>query len=150
MDWMPVQMSSSITIARRIEDVFAVLTDVENSEKWWPSTVKEWWTSKPPHGVGSTRHAVSKIGPFRSENDAVVTVYEPPRRGVMTGTSRNAPFEATLDFLSVEGGTKVDIGVALSLRGPASLIGPLFMRWYRGNWERGLLKLKAMMESGEL
>ena len=147
---MTLQVSNSITIARPIEDVFAVLTDVENTEKWWPSTVKEWWTSEPPHGLGSTRHAVSRIGPFRSENDAVVTEYEPPRRGAMRGTSRNAPFEATLSFLSVEGGTRVDVVIALFLRGPARLVGPLFLRWYGRNWERGMLKLKLMMESGEL
>ena len=147
---MSVAMRSSITIARPIEDVFAVLTNVENTEKWWPSTVKEWWTSDAPHGLGSTRHALSRIGPFRSENDAVVTVYEPPRRGVMRGTSKNAPFEATLTFLPVEAGTKVDVAIALFLAGPGRLVGPLFMRWYRGNWERGMLKLKSMMESGEL
>jgi uncharacterized protein YndB with AHSA1/START domain len=147
---MTLQVSNSITIARPIEDVFAVLTDVENTEKWWPSTVKEWWTSEPPHGLGSTRHAVSRIGPFRSENDAVVTEYEPPRRGAMRGTSRNAPFEATLSFRSVEGGTRVDVVIALFLRGAARLVGPLFLRWYGRNWERGVLKLKRMMESGEL
>ena len=90
--------SSSITIRRPIEDVFAVLTDVENTGTWFPGNVEEHWTSAPPHGVGSTRHAVVTVMGRRTENDAVVTAYEPPHRAVMEGTSANAPFVATLTF----------------------------------------------------
>lgn len=147
---MALRVSNSITIRRPIEDVFAALTDVENTEKWFPGKVKEWWTSDPPHGVGSTRHAVVTMGWFRTENDAVATVYEPPRRAAMKGTSRNAPFEATLDFSPAEGGTRVDVATELFLRGPAKLLGPMFTHWYGGNWERGLVQLRLMMESGEL
>jgi carbon monoxide dehydrogenase subunit G len=144
------RVSSSITIGRPIEDVFAALTNVENTEKWFPAKVKEWWTSEPPHRVGSTRHAVVSIGWLRSQNDAVATVYEPPRRAVMKGTSTNAPFEATLNFEPVEGGTRVEATTELDLRGPAALFGPMFARWYGSNWDRGLVKLKTMMESGQL
>ena len=41
----------SITIDRPIEDVFAVLTNVENTGAWFPADVEEWWTSPPPHGA---------------------------------------------------------------------------------------------------
>jgi uncharacterized protein YndB with AHSA1/START domain len=75
------QMSSvinSITIRRPIEDVFAVLTDVEQSGKWFPGNVEEHWTSPAPHGVGSTRHAVVTMLGRRTENDAMATEYQPP------------------------------------------------------------------------
>lgn len=65
---------SSIVINRPIGDVFAVLTNVENTGKWFPGDVKEWWTSPPPHGVGSTRRARVKMGLMSTENDAVATV----------------------------------------------------------------------------
>jgi carbon monoxide dehydrogenase subunit G len=141
---------SSIVINRSIEDVFAVLTNVENTGKWFPGQVEEWWTSPPPHGVGSTRHARVKMGLMKSENDAVATVYEPPNRAVMKGTSKNAPFEAQLTFAMVEGGTKVDSNIGLFLRGPAKLFGPIFTRWYGKSWDQGLVNLKRMMEAGEL
>jgi carbon monoxide dehydrogenase subunit G len=147
---MAAATSNSITIARPIEDVFAVLTNVENTEKWYPAKVKEWWTSAPPHGVGSTRRARVTMGWFTTENDAVATVYDPPRRAVLKGTSKNAPFEATLTFEPVDGGTRVNATVELFLRGPARLFGGMFVRWYGGSWERGLARLKAMMEAGEL
>ena len=143
-------ISSSITINRPIEDVFAVLTDVEKTGSWFPGDVKEWWTSEPPHGVGSTRRARVRMGWITTENDAVATIYEPPRRAAMKGTSPNAPFEATITFEPVAGGTRVDANIELSIRGPARLLGGMFARWYGRSWERGLANLKRMMETGEL
>jgi hypothetical protein len=80
----------------------------------------------------------------------VATVYEPPRRAVMEGASPNAPFVATLTFEPLAGGTRVDATIVLSLRGPARLFGGMFAGWYGKSWERGLARLKAMMEEGEL
>jgi uncharacterized protein YndB with AHSA1/START domain len=105
---------SSVTIRRPIEDVFAVLTDVTKTARWFPVRVEERWTSPPPRGVGSTRRATTWMFGRRMENDAVATVYEPPHRAAMRGLSRNAPFEATLDFTAVDGGTRVDVRTAIS------------------------------------
>jgi carbon monoxide dehydrogenase subunit G len=144
------QISSSIVINRPIEDVFAVLTNVENTGKWFPGNVQEWWTSPPPHGVGSTRRARVKMGFMTTENDAVATVFEPPHRAGMKGTSKNAPFEAMLMFEAGEGGTRVDSNIELLIRGPAKLFGGMFTRWYGKSWDQGLINLKRMMETGEL
>ena len=143
-------ISSSITINRPIEDVFAVLTNVENTGKWFPANVTEWWTSPPPHGVGSTRRARVKMGLMTVENDAVATVFEPPHRAGMKGTSKNAPFEAMLNFEPVDGGTRVETNIELFMQGPARLFGGMFTRWYGKSWDQGLVNLKRMMEAGEL
>lgn len=90
------------------------------------------------------------MGFMTTENDAVVTVHEPPNRAVMKGTSKNAPFEATLTFAPVDDGTRVEANIEMFLRGPARLIGPMFMGWYRRSWDQGMVNLKRMMESGEL
>ena len=144
------EVISSIVINRPVEDVFAVLTNVENTGKWFPADVKEWWTSPPPHGVGSTRRARIKMGLMTTENDAVATVFEPPHRAVMKGTSNNAPFEATLTFETVEGGTRVTATIEMFLRGPAKVFSGMFARWYGKSWDQGMVNLKAKMESGEL
>lgn len=91
-----MSVTNRITISRPIEDVFAVLTNVENTGKWFPGNVDEHWTSPPPHGIGSTRHAVVTVFGRRTENDAVVTEYEPPHRAAMQGASKHAPFVGTL------------------------------------------------------
>jgi len=147
---MTASIQSSVVINRPIEDVFGVLTDVEKAGSWLPGNVKEWWTSAPPHGVGSIRRARVKVGWLTTENDAVVTVYEPPHRAALKGASKNAPFEGTFTFESVDGGTRVTSDIRLDLRGPAKLFGPMFVRWYAKSWDQGLVNLKRMMESGEL
>ena len=147
---MPSVVHSSITINRPIEEVFAVLTNVENTGKWFPGDVKEWWTSPPPHGVGSTRRARVRMGLMTTENDAVATVFEPPHRAGLKGTSKNAPFEAMLTFMSVDGGTRVESNIELFMRGAARLFGGMFVSWYGKSWDQGLVNLKRMMESGEL
>jgi uncharacterized protein YndB with AHSA1/START domain len=142
--------SSSITIRRSIQDVFAILTDVERTGTWFPGNVVEHWTSPPPRGVGSTRHAVVTVLGRRTENDAVVTEYEPPHRAVMEGTSPNAPFVATLTFTSEADGTRVDVTTELIFHGATRIIGPLVAAMYGRAWDQGLATLKRMMEAGEL
>jgi uncharacterized protein YndB with AHSA1/START domain len=138
------------SIRRPIVDVFAVLTDVEKSVIWFPGDVEEHWTSPPPHGVGSTRHAIVRMRGRTTANDAVVTEYDPPHRAAMAGSSPNAPFVGTFVFTQEGDATLVEVTIELSLRGPARIVVPLFAAWYRRAWVRGLRTLKAMMESNEL
>jgi carbon monoxide dehydrogenase subunit G len=130
--------------------VFAVLTDVEQTGKWFPGNVEEHWTSPPPHGAGSTRHAVVTVLGRRTENDAVATEYQPPYRAAMKGTSPNAPMVVTLDFARDGDGTRVDVKSEIELRGASRLLGPLVASIYGWAWARGLVKLKMLMESGAL
>lgn len=143
-------VTNSISIRRSIEDVFAVLTDVEQTGKWFPGNVEEHWTSPPPHGAGSTRHAVVTVLGRRTENDAVATEYQPPHRAAMKGTSPNAPMVVTLDFARDGDGTRVDVKSEIELRGASRLFGPLVASLYGWAWARGLAKLKRLMESGAL
>ena len=140
----------TIEIQRPIEDVFAVLTDVTKTGQWYPAKVEEWWTTPPPHGVGSVRRARVLVMGRGVENDAIVTEYEPPRLAGLKGLSRSAPFEATLSFEPIDGGTRVEVETVFHLRGVMRLIGPMFVKNYERGWEVGMANLKRMMEAGEL
>lgn len=144
------RVTSTIAIRRPIDDVFAVLTNVEQTDKWFPWKVEERWTSPPPHGVGSTRRAVTTVFGRRTENDAVTTAYEPPHRASMRGTSPNAPFDATLTFAPEGDATRVNVVVDLTYPGLTRIVGPLFTALYGRAWDRGLANLKQLMESGAL
>ena len=137
-------------IKRPIEDVFAVLTDVTLTGRWYPAQVEEWWMTPEPDGVGSVRRARVLVMGRGVENDAVVTLYDPPRRAALKGLSGSAPFEVSLGFEPIEGGTRVQVDSAFNLRGVMRLIGPLFIKNYERGWDRGLRNLKHMMEAGEL
>jgi uncharacterized protein YndB with AHSA1/START domain len=140
----------STTISRPIKDVFAVLTDVTLTERWFPLDVEEQWTSPPPHGVGSTRRARVRIFGRVQENEAVATAYDPPHLAALKGTSANAPLDATLRFAPAAGGTRVDVDITIRMGGLMAPVGALFARWYGGKWDEGLVNAKRMMESGEL
>jgi hypothetical protein len=131
-----------------MEDVFAVMTDVEKTAIWVPGNVEEHWTSPPPHRVGSTRHAVVTLC-RRFENEVRATEYDPPDRAVMSGTSPNAPIVVALDFRP-EGRARVNVTSDLTLRGHLRMLGPVFVALYGRAWTRGLRNLKRMMESGVL
>jgi uncharacterized protein YndB with AHSA1/START domain len=143
-------VTNTIRIRRQIEDVFAVLTNVESTGKWFPGNVEEHWTSPPPHGVGSTRRAVVTMRGRRTENDAVATEYQPPHRAVMEGTSPNAPFTVALTFTPDDEGTHVTVASEIRLRGAMRLFGPILTALYGRAWARGLANLKRLMESGAL
>jgi len=140
----------SVQIQRPIDDVFAVLTDVTLTGRWYPADVQEWWTTPPPHGIGSVRRARVKLMGRASENDAVVTEYEPPHLAAMKGLSSSAPFDVRLAFESSDGGTQVNVDSTFHLRGVMRLMGSLFIGTYERGWDSGLANLKRMMESGEL
>ena len=140
-----------ITIGRAIEDVFGVLTDVTKTGRWFTAAkVEEWWVTPPPHGVGSVRRARVKVMGRATENDAVVTTYDPPRLAALRGLSKSAPFDATLRFSPVGDATQVAVETRFELRGLMRLIGPMFIGRYESGWEEGLKNAKRMMEAGEL
>jgi len=132
-------VTNSTTIRRPIEDVFGVLTNVENTGKWFPGNVEEHWTSPPPHGVGSARHAVVTVLRRRTENDAVATEFQPPHRAVMEGTSPNAPFLVVLMFARVGDSIRVEVTSEIRLRGAMRILGPVVTLVYGRAWARGLV-----------
>ena len=143
-------VTNRITIARPIRDVFAVLTDVEQTGRWFPADVQERWTSPPPHGVGSTRHAIVRMWGLQVENDATVIDYDPPFRAVIAGTTPNAPFIGTLVFRDDGRSTVVEVTTEIALKRAARIGAPLASWWYGRLWARGLETLKRLMESGDL
>ena len=143
------QTRHCITIERPVEEVFTLLTNCELTGTWFPAEMDQRWTSPLPHGLGSTRHAVVKMFGRRTENDAVVTGWDPNRRAVLEGVATNPPFEITMDFTATDGGTRVDVTNNIHFSGPMRFLGAAFLKLYGRSWDRGLANAKAMMEAGD-
>lgn len=143
-----------ITIARPVEDVFAVLTDPAQTPKWNSSAIEVELITPGSPRVGSRRRAVTK-GPFGGtmENVMEVTELEPNRKVALELVS--APWGGTgrtwYTFTPVDGGTRVDWHWEME---PAGLWKPLGSRLgmavFRRIFQRNLDNLKRMMESGAL
>ena len=146
---MSSEASTSIVIARPIEDVWAVLTDPEKSAIWSTPTVEEHWLTPPPVGVGSRRHAVNRAMGRTTRNDAEVTEFEPLH--VWTMRSISGPsFTARAVFEAVDGGTRVDWTWSMHLGRGLGLLEPSVTRWFVGRFATDLAHLKDLMESGQL
>src|SRR6266704_5647637 len=117
----------SFTIARPLEEVFAVLTDPETTPKWSVPAVEERWITPGPPTIGSRRLAVTQFMGRRSENIAEMTAYEPNRMWEMKSVS-GPPFIVRATFARVEGGTQVDWTWTFHLQGPMRPFGPIVAR----------------------
>jgi uncharacterized protein YndB with AHSA1/START domain len=141
----------SVTIDRPVEDVFAVLTNVENAPLW-SRAIEESLITPGPMRVGTRRRAVVPTFAGRtSENVMELTELEPDRRLVMRGIS-GFPFEVrfALHLLPTGNTTRLEWHGSFEPRGllrPAGRpIAAIFARALRKDLEN----LKSMMDSGEL
>ena len=138
-----------VIISRPLEEVFAVLTDPEKTPKWSAPAVEEHWITPGPPTIGSRRLAVTQLMGRRSQNIAEVTAYEANRMWEMKSVS-GPPFVVRAIFAPVEGGTQVDWTWSFLLRGPLRPYGPI-VAWLFGRlFAKDLVRLKRMMETGEL
>jgi uncharacterized protein YndB with AHSA1/START domain len=134
-----------------VEDVFRVLSNPENAPKWSLNAVEEKLTSPPPVGVGSTRRAaVKSFGGRTTENHAVCTEFEPNRRIAWQSTSAPVPFQVTVDFTPLEGGTRVDSTWTWESKGLLRPLASLLDRRFRSAMQRDVENLATLMEAGDL
>lgn len=142
--------STTVTIHRPIEDVFAVLSDVEKTAIWHPATLEEYWTTAGKPGVGSKRVAVAKSFGIRSKNEAVVNIYEPNRALGLKSIDSPVPFLISIGFQPVSDGTTVEWLVEMEPTGLFRWFGAYALNTFIRQLDSGLKNLKTLMESGEL
>jgi uncharacterized protein YndB with AHSA1/START domain len=134
-----------VMISRPIEDVFAFLSDFENVPKWNYAIVETRKISEGPVGVGTIYRQVRSV-PSRSEEAFEVTIYDPPRHLEIQG--QLGPFPSRLSYALdiIPAGTRVMNSVALELRGPGRLLGPVAVPRVRDAVGANLRKLKELLD----
>jgi carbon monoxide dehydrogenase subunit G len=133
-----VKIEEQIEIARPLEDVYAVVSDLRRGPEWQPTLVRV----DVERGV-----EVRKIAGQEREASFDVTRNEAPR--LFEIVSRGGPVRASATFeLHPDGiGTRVDLSLVLELSGALRFAG----RMVRGRAEReareNLERLKALLEA---
>jgi uncharacterized protein YndB with AHSA1/START domain len=141
----------TVTIKRPVEDVFAVLTHLENAPKW-SRALEETLTTPGPMGIGTRRRAVVPMFAGRTTvNEMELTAFEPDRRLAMRSIS-GFPFEVriSIDLNPVGDGTRLDWLVSFEPGGLLRPTAPLLAAVYRRAFAKDLENLRAMMETGVL
>jgi uncharacterized protein YndB with AHSA1/START domain len=144
---------NAVTIARPVDDVFAVLTNPTLSPRWSFNAIRgELITDGPPR-VGSRRLSVVK-GMFGRQMESVMEVTElEPNRAValkLISASWGGTGRTRYTFTPVDGGTRVDWRWEMEPGGVLRPFSKPFMAYFQRLFQRDLDNLKAMMESGAL
>jgi uncharacterized protein YndB with AHSA1/START domain len=143
----------SVTIARPVADVFAVLTDPTLAPRWAAESIKgELLTPGPPR-VGSRRRAVVK-GFFGRTMESVMEVTELEPNKILALRLISASWGGTgrtrYTLTPVAGGTRVDWHWEMEPGGVMKPFGRPFMAVFQRAFQRDINNLRAMMESNAL
>jgi len=144
------QVETSIVINRPIEDVFAVLSNLENNPKWASGFLEATKTSQGPIGVGTTWHVVQKALGQRLESDVEVIAYEANRTCVHKGKGGPMAVEMRQTYEPVAGGTRVSLAFEAEPGGFFKLAEPLVKSFAKRALETDLANLKDLMEARAL
>ena len=140
----------STTIKRPVEDVFAVMSNVENNPKWSSVALEAEQTSPGPIGVGTTARVVAKVLGRRMESDFEVTEFEPNRKFVSQSKSGPFPLQVSVTFEPIEGGTRVNTTIEGEPGGFFKLAEPLIVSVSKRQSQSDLDNLKDLMEANAL
>ena len=140
----------SIMINRPIEEVFAVLANLENDAKWHKELVESRNTSGGSNGVGARFLLVGELLGRRIETVYEVTVSEPNRIAAWKTVSGPLQLKFRRTFERVEGGTRFAIRYEGEARGFLKLAWPLITRIARRQHEGEMGKVKELMEAHAL
>jgi uncharacterized membrane protein len=140
----------STTIKRPVEDVFAVMSNVENNPKWSSVALEAEQTSPGPIGVGTTARFVGKVLGRRIESDFEVTEFEPNRKFASLSKSGPFPLQVTVTFEPIEGGTRVNTTIEGEPGGFFKLAEPLIVSVSKRQSQSDLDNLKDLMEANAL
>jgi uncharacterized membrane protein len=140
----------STVINRPIEEVFGVLTNLENDIKWRSEWVEIRNTSGGPLGVGATFCLISEFLGRQIPTVYEVFEYEPNQVAAWKAVSGPLPLTFWRKFERVEGGPRFTIRYEAEVRGFFKLVMPLLAGTVKRQHEGDLHKVKDLMETRAL
>jgi len=108
----------SAEISRPADEVFAFLSNLENLPRWQSGVIRAEQASAGPLGVGSKATVERRMFGQQIVADLVVTVYEPPRRIVLTTEASGVSVQASVEIEPLEEWRcRVRFGMAMETSG---------------------------------
>ena len=144
------EASLSTIINRPSEEIFAVLTNLENDLKWRSEWVDARKTTESPIGIGTRFRLFAKAFGRRIETVYEMIQDEPNRIVGWKAMSGPIPLTFQRSFESIEGGTRLTIKYQAELRGFMKLAMSFMIGSVKKQHEGDLRKLKELMEARAL
>ncbi len=142
-----IRIEHSTVIRRPVEDVFAVVSDVEGWPRWNKTAREARQTSPGPVGLGTTFTLAGTLLGRAVEASHEVTAYEPQR--VFAARTLSGPFLATgtYTFEPIAEGTRLTVVVEGEPAGVARLGGAMVTPVIRKQVETQQGHLKELLEN---
>jgi hypothetical protein len=140
----------STEIARRPEEVFAYLNQLDRHGEWQDAIVSSKIETEGPVGVGTRATDTRKVPGGPRDVTYEITEYDPPRRTKFRGVNGPVRPEGTVTVEPVGDGSSSTVTLEFDLKGYG--FGKLFAPFARRNAAKEIpqshQKLKELLESG--
>ena len=120
---MPV-LREQIETSLPLPSTFSFVADFANAKHWDPGVASSERTSPGPLGVGTRYRLGVRMRGRVLPMDYVVTVYEPDRRVVLSGSGSGVAATDEIRFEATPAGTRIDYIADIRLRGLMALATP--------------------------
>jgi uncharacterized protein YndB with AHSA1/START domain len=119
-----MEISRTLEVPRRPEDVFAYLQDFTTTEEWDPGTVRT-TRLEGDGGVGTRYRNVSRFLGRETELEYVVEEADSPRRLRLRGENKTVVSEDTMTLTPTAAGTELTYRAEFTFKGAARFVAPL-------------------------
>lgn len=144
----PVQQVVEAVVSREPTAVFDALADAATWPRWFPGVRAAWYSTPPPHGVGTIREA--NVGGTHWVEKMIA--WDDPLRWAWTVTAASLPFAAaqveSFDLRLAAGGTRVCWTIGLEPRLLARLGRPFLRRTTASLFARAMRNLDTHLGRG--
>jgi uncharacterized protein YndB with AHSA1/START domain len=145
---MPVDVVTSLLIARPPAAVAAYAQDPDNAPKWYVNIKSVEWKTPPPLAVGSRVAFVARFMRRRLAYTYEVVELVPNARLVMRTSEGPFPMETTYAWEAAPEGTRMTLRNRGEPKGFSKLVAPMMASAMRRANEKDLAMLKAILEAG--
>jgi uncharacterized protein YndB with AHSA1/START domain len=140
------QFKTSLVINRPVEEVFAFVSNYQNSPKWVSGAMEHTKISEGPIGVGAVIRTSGWAMGLPIEATRIVTAYEPHFKYAFKSEYRQVPLTTTFAFEPIQNGTRLTIVVEGEAAGLFKSATPFILGAIRRQCESDLRRLKKLLE----
>ena len=145
---MPVDVVTTVEIARPREVVAAYAADPTNATTWYENIKRAEWRTSPPMAAGSKFAFVARFLGRELAYTYEVQLFDPNERLIMCTDEGPFPMETTYVWEATpNGGTKMTLRNRGEPAGFSKLVAPMMSRAMRRANNKDLAKLRQILEA---
>jgi hypothetical protein len=143
-----IAFEKTTNIRRPRQEIFDFVSDPANDALYRSGARLSEWSSEGPVGVGSTMRTVDRFLGRVVETTSEITIWDPPEKYAFQTVGGSFPAEYTLEFESIEGGTKLTSRGEIGFKGLLKVVEFLFSKQIENQAQSDFDTLKRLLESG--